>query len=623
MGSKFSLKDLKQERRLIGNRIYLAGVFMLLLIVLLLGRIFYLQIIEHNHYTTLSRDNQVQIRPLPPIRGLIFSSDNVLLADNRPSFSLDITPEKISGSLNHLIARLRKYIRISKSDIRRYKELAKKKRRFERIPLRLNLTDQEVAIIAVNQHLFSGVDIVAGLSRYYPVGPNLEDIVGYVGRIDKDELSELDASEYSGTSYIGKLGAEKAYESILHGHVGYEEVEVNVQGRVIRQLDTTPPVSGKNIYLTVNVGLQNLAVDEMAGRKGAIVALDPRDGSILALVSAPGYDPNPFVNGIDPAAYRKLLYSKDTPLLNRAIQGTYPPGSTIKPFLAFTALNDGVRKPDDETWCPGWYKIPGTNIKRRGWVWFLRKSGHGHIDMTQAIAQSCDIYFYKLATDMGINRMDAGLQQFGFGEDTGIDIGGENSGLLPSPAWKRKTRGQPWYPGDTVNVGIGQGNLLVTPIQLARAVAAIANRGTLVTPHLLAGIQDPVTNVIHKYEPPANKVSIVAKKPEYWDVIINAMNQVVDGAHGTARASGRGAKYKFAGKTGTAQVYSLPPGMNPDDVNVPEDLRDHALFIAFAPLDNPTIAVSVIVEHGAHGASAAAPIARHMFDYWLSRNKKN
>ena len=619
MGSQFSLKDLKQERRLVGNRIYLAGGIILLLMLSLLGRIFYLQIVRHDHFTTLSRDNQVQIRPLPPIRGLIFSSDNVLLADNRPSFSLEVIPEKISGNLDQLVSRLRKYIRIDDSDVRRYWDLARKKRRFERIPLRLNLTDEEVAKIAVNQHLFSGVDVVAGLSRYYPVGPNLAHAVGYVGRIDKNELADLDASDYSGTSYIGKLGAEKAYESILHGHVGYEQVEVNVQGRVIRQLDTTPPQSGKNIYLTLNVSLQNLAVEELAGRNGAIVALDPRDGSVLALVSSPGYDPNLFVNGIDPASYNKLLHSKDTPLLNRALQGTYPPGSTVKPFLAFTALNDDVRKPEDEAWCPGWYKIPGSSIKKGCW----KKQGHGHINMTQAIAQSCDVYFYELSADLGINRLDAGMRAFGFGKATGIDISGEYSGLMPSPAWKRRVKGQAWFPGDTVNIGIGQGSMLATPIQLARAVAAIANRGILVTPHLLAGTQDPVTNKFHKYHPPVNKVSIVAKQPEYWDVIINAMVEVVQGAHGTARTYARSKKYVYGGKTGTAQVYSLPKDKGPDDKDIPEELRDHALFIAFAPAENPTIAISVVVEHGLHGSSGASPIARRLVDYWLSRPNKN
>ena len=618
MGRKFSLKDLKHERQLVGSRIYLAGAIIMLLMISLLGRIFYLQIIQHDHFTTLSRDNQVQIRPLPPIRGLIFSSDNVLLADNRPSFSLEITPEKILDNLDNLVAQLRKFISIDESDIRRYKDLARKKRRFERIPLRLNLTDEEVAKIAVNQHLFSGVDVVAGLSRYYPVGPNLAHAVGYVSRIDKDELAGLDDSDYSGTSYIGKLGAEKAYEDILHGHVGYEQVEVNVQGRVIRQLDTTPPESGKNVYLTLNVSLQNLAVEELAGRKGAVVAIDPRDGGVLALVSSPGYDPNLFVNGIDPVSYGKLLKSKDTPLLNRALQGTYPPGSTVKPFLAFTALNDGVRMPEDETWCPGWYKIPGSSIQMGCW----KEHGHGHISMTQAIAQSCDVYFYVLSAELGINRLDAGMEAFGFGRATGIDISGEYSGLMPSPEWKRRVRGQAWYPGDTVNIGIGQGAMLATPIQLATAVAAVANRGKVVTPHLLAAIQDPVTNVIQKYHPPANKDSIVASQPEYWDIIINAMVEVVQGAHGTARTYARSEKYVYGGKTGTAQVYSLSREEETDDKDIPQELRDHALFIAFAPAENPTIAISIVVENGLHGSSAASPIARHLVEYWLSRPDK-
>jgi penicillin-binding protein 2 len=613
MGRKYSVKDQKYESRLIGNRIYFSGACILLFMLLLLVRMFHLQIIQHDHFTTLSRDNQVQIRPLPPMRGLIFDSDKVLLADNRPSFSLEITPENIAGDVDDMIDRLGELVRIDKQDVVRYHELAKKKRRFERTPLRLNLTDEEVATFSVNRHLFDGVDVVAGLSRYYPIGANLSHVIGYVGRIDKDELAELDALGYSGTTYVGKIGAEKAYEHILHGKVGYEQVEVNAQGRVIRQLDVIPPESGKNVYITLNVGLQNMAVGELAGRKGAIVAIDPRDGSVLALVSSPGYDPNIFVNGIDPPAYRKLISSKDKPLLNRALQGTYPPGSTIKPFMGFAALNNNVRLPNDDTWCPGWFRIAGGQRDFRDW----KKGGHGHMNMTSAIANSCDVYFYSLALDMGINRLVTSMREYGFGSVTGIEIMGEASGLMPTPEWKKRTRNQAWYTGETVNIGIGQGYMLVTPIQLAVATAAIANRGTRVIPHLMAEIRDPITSQVTNLTVKEKHPPIIAQDQVYWDVIINAMVDVVHGATGTARASGTGAQYRMAGKTGTAQVFSLPQDRSVNVKDLPEELHDHALFIAFAPAENPVIALSIIVENGGGGSSIAAPIARRLFDYWI------
>ena len=612
-------KDPKQENRLIGQRIYFAGITIFLLIMILVGRIFYLQVIQHDHFSTLSRHNQVQIRPLPPIRGLIFSSDNVLLADNRPSFSLEIVPESITLELDALIAELRNYIRIDELDITRYQELARKKRRFESIPLRLDLTDEEVARFSVNRHRFKGVDVVAGLSRYYPIGENLAHVVGYVGRIDKNELENLDTSDYSGTTHIGKLGVEKAYEEILHGSVGYEQVEVNVQGRVIRELETTPPVPGKNIYLSLNVSLQNLAIAELGDRRGSVVAIDPRTGEILALVSTPGYDPNLFVNGIDSKSYNRILNSRDTPLLNRSLQGTYPPGSTIKPFIAFSALNNGVRTPGDETWCPGWYRLPGVKQEKRDW----KKEGHGHMNMKYAIANSCDVYFYALAYEMGIDLLHDDLQKFGFGRHTGIDIGGEVASLMPSQDWKRRSKDQAWYPGDTVNVGIGQGFMLATPLQLASATATLASRGRVIEPHLLAEIRDPVTDELLGKGEIKSRDQVVANNQEYWDEVINAMVEVVHGAQGTARASGRGAEYRFAGKTGTAQVFSLSRDQSEQDDDIPEELKDHALFIAFAPVDAPEIALSILVENGGGGSSTAAPIARRLLDHWFGVTKKD
>ena len=615
MPRKYTFVNIKREASLVRSRIYVAAVIILILLLVLIFRIFYLQVIMHDHYTTLSRHNRVKIQPIPPTRGLIFSSDGVLLADNRPSYSLEIVPEQVVG-MDELIDTLSSLITIEKSDISRFRKQLKKKRRFESVPLRFNLSDEDVAVISVNQYRFPGVDIVPRLNRYYPVGANFAHAIGYVGLIDEDELQDLDTSNYSGTTHIGKIGVEKAYEDVLHGTVGYQQVEVNAQGRVIRVLDRTPPVAGRNIYLTLNVSLQNLAVESLEGKRGAIVAIDPENGAILALVSSPGYDPNRFVNGIDRNSYRKLLSSKDTPLLNRALQGKYPPGSTIKPFLALGALNDGIRTVEDETWCPGWYKLPGKKHQYRDW----KKTGHGHMNLVDAIAQSCDVYFYALASDLGIERLDSAMEQFGFGKRTGIDISGESSGLVPTEKWKRNKFGQPWYPGETVIMGIGQGSTLVTPLQLAFATALLANRGKMYAPHLLAGIQDTVLNSIERYVPDKTPVTVPVKNKEYWNDVIRGMAEVVQGSRGTARRTGLDAPYKYAGKTGTAQVIGKPQDEEQErDEELPEEFRDHALFIAFAPLDAPKIAVAIIVENGGSGSKGAAPIARRLFDYYLEQ----
>ena len=617
MPRKYTFVNIKREASLVRSRIYIAAVLILFLLLGLVIRIFYLQVIMHDHYTTLSRNNRVKIQPIPPTRGLIFSSDGVLLADNRPSYSVEITPEQVAD-MDNLVSRLNKLIVIENSDLMRFRKQLTKKRRFESIPLRFNLSDEEVAIISVNQHRLQGVDIVPRLNRYYPVGENLAHAIGYVGLIDEEELQDLDISNYSGTTHIGKTGVEKAYEDILHGTVGYQQVEVNAQGRVIRVLDRIPPLAGKNIYLTLNVALQNLAVDSLQGHRGAIVAVEPATGAILALVSSPGFDPNLFVNGIDKNSYRNLIESEFTPLINRALQGKYPPGSTIKPFMALDALNYGVRTPQDTTWCPGWYTLPGKVHRYRDW----KKNGHGHIDMVGALAQSCDVYFFALATDMGIDRVDHALEQFGFGRRTGIDIGSETTGLLPTPAWKRKKYNQPWYPGDTVNIGIGQGLMLVTPLQLAFATALLANHGMMYTPHLLAGIQSSTANGITKYSPERDPVVVSVTNEDYWNDVIHGMAEVVQGARGTARRAGLDAPYKFAGKTGSAQVIKRPEDEEAvKQEDLPEEFRDHALFIAFAPLQSPRIAVAIIVEHGAHGATSAAPIARRLFDFYLEQIK--
>ncbi len=612
MPAKIALKNLDWESRLIQRRIGLAGVAVALLFLIVLLRIVYLQVLEHEHYTTLSQDNRVKLVAIPPIRGLIFSQDNVLLAENRPSFTLEVVPEKVPD-LDSMLARISELIVIKETDIRRFREQLKRKRRFEGVPLRFNLNDEEVARVAVNQHRLAGIDIIARLNRHYPRRASLAHGIGYVGMIDETELGQLDKSNYRGTKHIGKTGVERAYEDILHGQVGYQQVEVNAQGRIIRVLDRTAPVPGNNLRLTVNAGLQQVAVTALQGKRGAIVALDPNTGGILTAVSSPGYDPNLFVNGIDSASYRALLQSADAPLLNRFSQGNYPPGSTIKPFIGLAALDLAIRESGQETWCRGWYSLQGSSHRYRDW----KKNGHGHTDMTKAIAESCDVYFYTLANDMGVDTLHEVLADFGFGRTTGLDIGSESAGLLPSRAWKQRRLGQPWYPGETLIFGIGQGWALVTPLQLAVATAAVANQGKLYQPHLLAAVTDPLDGAVIDRFAAHITAEIQVTELAYWQEVINAMHEVVQGESGTARRSGRGAPYAFAGKTGTAQVISIGQDEEYDADELPEELHDHALFVGFAPLKAPTIAVAVIIENGGSGASTAAPVARRLFDHYL------
>ncbi len=589
---------------------------MFLLGMLIVIRVFFLQVVMHDHFTTLSQHNRVKIQPIAPIRGLIFSSDGVLLANNRPSFSLEIVPEQVD-EMDKIIEDISSLISIDSNDIERFRKLSKKKHRFVSIPLKFNLSDDEVAKLSVNRHRYPGVDVVAGLNRFYPLAEKMAHVSGYVGVINEEELVVLDASNYKGTTHVGKLGVEQAYEDLLHGKVGHRQVEVNATGRVIRVLDRTAPVSGKNIYLTLDASLQNLAVDALSEKRGAIVALDPVSGGVLALVSSPGYDPNPFVNGIASKAYKRLLDSSDAPLLNRALQGKYPAGSTIKPFLGLGALDYGMRHLLDETWCQGWYSLKGSTHRYRDW----KKEGHGHTNMINAIAQSCDVYFYALAHEMGIDKMHEALDKFGFGEKTDIDIVGEVVGLNPSREWKRRAYGQAWFPGETLIVGIGQGSSLVTPIQLAVATASLANRGKLVRPHLFANARDSITNEIVDEYLSTESSTVEIENLEHWQQIINSMTEVMHGARGTARRAASGASYRMAGKTGTAQVIAIAQDEEYEADEVPEELRDHALFIAFAPVEEPKIAMVIIVENGGSGSSSAAPIARRLFDHYLEEKQ--
>ena len=612
MVQEITLKDSEHETGIIAKRVYIAGAIVVLLVAILILRVFYLTVLQHEHFTTLSKSNRVKITPIPPIRGLIYSREGEVLAENKPTYSLEVIPEQIEN-VDELIVQLKEIIPINDKDIERFKKALKKKRRFENVALRFNLNEEEVALFAVNRHRFPGVDVVAGLNRYYPLGKDLVHTIGYVARIDEEDIKRLDVSNYSGTSHIGKLGIEKSYESVLHGEVGYQQVEVNAQGRVIRVLDRTPPKPGENLHLTIDLSLQQIAIDALKDKRGAIVAIDPTNGDILTFVSSPGYDPNKFVNGIDSKSYKALLSSKDKPLINRITRGKYPPGSTLKPFLGLAALNQGIRTLHDESWCPGWYSLKGREHRYRDW----KKQGHGHTDLHKAIMQSCDVYFYILAYELGIDRIHESLSRFGFGKETGVDIEGEATGLLPSREWKRKALGQAWFPGETLIMGIGQGYALTTPLQLAKATASLANRGSVVRPRLVSSTSNSITTEVQSL-PVENETKVVMNTEHHWNDIIKSMRDVVHGAGGTAWRSGLNAEYEFAGKTGTAQVIGIAQDEEYDADEIAEEFQDHALFIAFAPVESPRIAVAIIVENGGGGSKAAAPIARKLFDDFMS-----
>ncbi len=613
--SHLALKDHIRENRLFLHRTIAAVAVVCLLTVVLIARLFYLQVVEHDLYTTLSHNNRVNIEPIGPTRGLIYDRNGVLLAENRPTFSLEIVPERVDD-LDATLAELGKLIPITEADVARFERGLKQKRRFEGVPIRLRLSSEEVARVAVNRHRFPGVEIAAHLTRYYPFGPLTAHVLGYVARINEQELKSIDASNYAATQYIGKVGVEKYYEDLLHGKVGYQQVETNARGRVLRVLERTPPVPGSDLYLSLDSELQAIATAALADNRGAIAAVDPQTGAVLALVSNPGYDSNLFVNGIDPESYKALQQSPDQPLFNRALRGQYPPGSTLKPFVALAGLENGVITPSSTIFDPGWYQLKGDAHKYRDW----KRWGHGLVDMDKAIVESCDTYFYDLGFKLGIDRMYDFLSGFSLGRDTGIDILEERPGLLPSRGWKRAARNLPWYPGETLITAIGQGFMLATPLQLANATAILAARGRAHTPRLAHTIRDPEGNLHPQPPPPIEPLAL--QNPANWEAVINAMEEVVHSARGTARRIGIGASYRIAGKTGTAQVFGIKQDEKYVESEVDLRLRDHALFIAFAPVDDPRIAVSVVVENGGHGGSVAAPLARYVMDYYLTRNRQ-
>lgn len=607
-----TLKDPNRELRIFTARVWAAIALMIVLTLTVVGRLAYLQIIEHGHFTTLSQDNRLKLVAIPPTRGLIYSRDGQILAENRPSFSLEVVPERVQD-IERQLAGIAALFEMEDSEIEDVREALAHARRFDAVVVKGGLDENAVALFSVNRHRFPGFAIAARLARHYPFAEEFAHVIGYVSRINENELAQLDPVAYRGTTHIGKVGVEKAREGILHGRVGYQQVEVNAQGRVLRVVDRTPPLPGNDIYLTLDTALQSLAIDALGDNNGAIVAIEPTTGEVLAFVSKPSFDPNQFVNGISRARYSALRDSPDRPLFNRALQAQYPPGSTVKPMVALAGLNSGRRGIRDRTWCPGWYSLEGDDHRYRDWL----KRGHGHVDLSDSIAQSCDVYYYSLAHDLGIDRIHAMLSQFGLGKATGIDLPGETGGLLPSSAWKRRARNLPWYPGETLITGIGQGFMLASPLQLAHATATIANRGGRYVPHVVGQIEDPMAQQASEtgfHE----RAEVTVLKPEYWDAIIDGMVAVVHGQRGTARRVGEGASYRFAGKTGTAQLFTIAQDTVADNDETPKHLRDHALFIAFAPVENPEIAVAIVVENGGSGSGAAAPIARRILDYYLT-----
>ena len=611
MAPLLTTSDSSRESFLISMRAVGAALIVGLLTLLLVGRLVHLQIFKHQHFTTLSENNRVKIVPIAPTRGLIFDRRGEILAQNLPAYSLEVVPEAVED-LDALIAELRGIIEITGEDEEAFFAALARKRRFERVPLRLRLEDREVARFSVNRHRFPGVDVGARLIRHYPLGELGVHLVGYVGRINKRELDRIDRADYRGTSHIGKTGVEASYEDWLHGTVGYQRVETNAQGRILRVLERHDPVPGGNLYLGMDARLQRTAEAALGDENGAIVALDPVTGAVLAMASSPGVDPNLFASGIDPETYRALQRSPDRPLFNRAVNGQYPPGSTIKPFVGLAGLERGIGHARGKSWCPGWFSLPGRKHRYRDW----KKQGHGRIGLHDAIVQSCDVYFYELALALGIDRMHGYLSSFGFGERTGIDLKGESRGLAPSRAWKRDARDQSWFPGETLITGIGQGYMLATPLQLASATATISMQGVRVRPRVVDRAVEPVSGDAEEFETKA-AAPVRLLEAANWERIIEAMTGVVHGPRGTARRINEDISYRMAGKTGTAQVFTVRQNEEYDARKLDKKLHDHGLFIAFAPVERPRIAVAVVVENGGSGSGAAAPLARTVIDAYL------
>jgi len=622
MNKRVEFKDHQREIFQFQLRLVASIGFVLLLLAILLVRLIYLQAVRHNYYHTLAESNRIAIVPIVPNRGLILDRNGEVLARNYSGYTLEIDQNKTTN-MEATINELSKLIEITLKDRKRFKKLLAESRDFGTLMIRNRLSDEEVARFAAQQYRFPAVEIKARLFRDYPFGEKMAHLIGYIGRINEDDAAHLEeknlAANYRGSDYIGKTGLEQSYESDLHGTTGIEQVEVDAGGRAVRMLSHTTPVSGNTLVLSVDAKLQEIAEQSFGNYRGALVAIDPNNGEVLAFVSKPGYDPNPFIDGIDPQSWDELNNSPDVPLNNRALRGQYPPGSTIKPFMALAGLFHNERSPGYTISDPGYFTLPGSSRQYRDW----KSGGHGSVNMFKAIQMSCDVYFYGLATELGIDNIFNYLTRFGFGKKTGIDLGerlengefeGESSGLLPSEEWKMRRYQQKWYTGDTVSAGIGQGYNLVTPVQLAFATATLANDGVAYRPHLVKEVRSSL----------GDEKRLIASEALYdlnidrahLDLVKKAMVAVTQPG-GTAVYAALGTSYSIAGKTGTAQVIAMKQGEKYDEKAVDERHRDHAWFIAFAPAEEPRIALVVLAENGGHGGSTAAPIARKVLDYYL------
>lgn len=609
MKKYLTLKNQQQEIRLFRHRLLVVVFFIAILCFLLILRLAYLQIIQGSFYDTQSRQNSINLVPIPPARGLIYDRNGLLLVENIPVFSLEVTPSKTTD-LEQELQDIQKIIPLSDSDLQEFQREKREHRPFQDITLKLKLSEVEIAKFAVNRYRFPGFSVQGQLIRSYPFQDSFAAAIGYVGRINAKELSEIDPENYADTYFIGKTGIEKFYEDTLHGQIGYQRVETDAHGQVVRKLDTTPSTPGKNLYLTIDANLQQAAKIALNNQAGAIVAIDPNNGQVLAMVSQPNFDPNLFVQGISQADYQTLVQDPLRPLYNRTVRGLYPTGSTIKPFIGLEGLDSNTITPDYKIFDPGWYKIPGTTHIFHDW----QESGHGWVNIQKAITVSCDTYFFNLAYNLGITPIDSIATMFGFGQKTGIDLPHELAGTIPSPDYKMRATGQRWYPGDTVNSVIGQGFWQATPLQLASAAATLAMHGVRYQPTLVYGISqgnNPTQMIVN---PPHSLPPVILKDPNNWDIIINAMQQVIP--FGTGYAFGR-TPYTVAAKTGTAQVISVDlPEHGP--ANVSKFHLSNSMFIAFAPVDHPQIAIEVTVEHA---PGAAAAVARKVIDYYLITEK--
>jgi len=616
------IKDHHKERHLFIGRAILASAILFILLGLVIARLVQLQVFDHELFAEKSQGNRVRIQAVPPIRGLVFDRNGVVIAENLPAYQLELIPEQVSD-VSDTLTRLAALGLIAPADIPRFEAQSGSGQRFKPVTLKLRMTDEEIANFAIQRPRFPGVNFQPRLVRHYPHGELFAHAVGYVGALNTSDLQRLDSTRYAGSSHTGKTGVESSFEDDLHGDAGFRHLITNARGRQIpanttELLDWLPmdetPDPGSNIHLSLDIELQRVAFDALEGRRGSIVALDPTTGEILALVSAPSFDPNLFAVGMSTTQYDELQNNLDRPLFNRAVRGTYPPGSTIKPMLSLAALETGATNLTRKTVCVGYFQLEGNEHRYRDWM------PHGPVDLHDAIAQSCDVYFYEISGDLGIDNMHEYLTRFGLGSQTGVDVLGERPGLVPSKEWKRNNfrdhDNKRWYDGETVIASIGQGFMLATPLQLASAVGTLALRGSRFRPHMVAAIEDPLSREKALVEPVwLGNVGIGNEL--YWDNVLEAMRNVMQGPQGTARTVGFGAPYKMAGKSGTAQIVSIAQDEEYNEDEIEERQRDHALFISFAPYDHPRIAVAVIVENGSSGSNVAAPIAKAIMDKYL------